>query len=195
MILLSTCSAFRRASTSRPVRPGIETSVTITSGRSRLAASMSFAVSNLADDVEVVPSEQPGQTLGDDRVVAGDEDGGSAHRATNVSVCEPTRGCTRAQGCSASVLATALVDLLAGIWARTCVPSFSSETMLTVPPASLTRSVMLTRPSPLPRSSELATSNPLPSSVIVISAMSSVRRSRTSARKAPACAMTLRSAS
>ena len=67
--------------------------------------------------------------------------------------------------------------------------------MLTVPPASLTRSAMLTSPSPLPRSSERATSNPLPSSAIVISAWSPERSSRTSARLAPACAMTLRSAS
>ena len=81
MTLLSTPSAFRRASTSRPLSPGMERSVTITSGRSRLAASMSsVAVAHRADDVEVVVLEQSGQALVDDRVVVGEQDGVSPHR-------------------------------------------------------------------------------------------------------------------
>ena len=55
--------------------------MTITSGRSRLAASISsVAVAHRADDVEVVVLEQSGQAFLDDRVVVGEEDGVSPHR-------------------------------------------------------------------------------------------------------------------
>ena len=72
-------SAFRRTSTSSPLRPGIDRSVTITSGRSRRAASISCcAVADGADHVEVVLLEQADEAFLDDRVVVGDEDGGLA---------------------------------------------------------------------------------------------------------------------
>ena len=145
------------------------------------------AVAHRADDVEVVFPEQPGQAFDDDGVVVGEEDGVSAHRST--------RDYTPAARLRPRSSASLFTSAFAGIRTRTHVPFFDSAVMLTVPPASLTRSAMLTSPRPLPRSSELATSNPLPSSAIVSSAWSPVQSSRTSARLAPACAMTLRSAS
>ena len=55
---------------------------------------------------------------------------------------------------------------LAGTWTRSRVPLFSSVTMLTVPPASLTRSLMLTSPRPWPLRPAPTMSNPRPSSAM-----------------------------
>ncbi len=41
-----------------------------------------LAVAHRADDVEVVISEQSGEAFRDDRVVVGEQDGGSPHRLT-----------------------------------------------------------------------------------------------------------------
>ncbi len=59
MTLLSMRSAFRRVSTSMPLNPGIDRSVTITSGsQARGSVNQRLAVTHGADDVEIVFLEQ-----------------------------------------------------------------------------------------------------------------------------------------
>ncbi len=77
--LLSMRSAFSLTSTSSPLKPGIDRSVTITSGlQPPRRLEQLLAVADGADDVEVVLLEQADQAFHDDRVIVGDENGGAS---------------------------------------------------------------------------------------------------------------------
>ena len=65
----------------------------ITSGRSRVAASIEQpTVANRADHVEAGVAQYSRQTVGDNRVIVSQEDGGAARHATGIP--EPTSTCT-----------------------------------------------------------------------------------------------------
>ena len=69
----------------------------MTSGRSlRRFVNQALAVSNRTDYLEVGLSQNSRQTVGDNRVIVGQEDGGAGAQATCPSIPEPTSDFTRA---------------------------------------------------------------------------------------------------